>query len=104
MYYWEPLPIPEEYASKASGLAAISTREGFPGVEGMVAMYETKSGRSMQNFLFYHVLAAYKLIVILEGLYMHYIEGSASNPGAREFEWRVPMMVVQAQRLIERGG
>jgi hypothetical protein len=34
---------------------------------------------------------------------MHYIEGSASNPGAKEFEWRVPMMVVQAQRLIERG-
>ena len=103
MYYWEPLPIPEQYAERASALGAISTRPGFPNVAGMVAMYEAKSGRSMHDFLFYHVLAAYKLIVILEGLYMHYIEGSASNPGAREFEWRVPMMVVQAQRLIERG-
>jgi aminoglycoside phosphotransferase (APT) family kinase protein len=104
MYYWKPLPIPEEYAEKASQLGGLSTREGIPDVAGMVQMYEEKSGRSMQSFLFYHVLAAYKLIVILEGLYMHYIEGSASNPGAKEFEWRVPMMVVQAQRLIERGG
>ncbi len=104
MYYWQPLPIPEQYAEKASQLGAVSTWEGFPGVAEMVAMYEEKSGRSMQSFLFYHVLAAYKLIVILEGLYMHYIEGSASNPATKEFEWRVPMMVVQAQRLIASGG
>jgi aminoglycoside phosphotransferase (APT) family kinase protein len=104
MYYWEPLPIPEQYADRAQNLGGLTRREGFPDVAGMVAMYEARSGRSMQNFLFYHVLAAYKLIVILEGLYMHYIEGAAANPGAKEFEWRVPMMVVQAQRLIESGG
>lgn len=103
MYYWAPLPIPEQYADRASRLAAVTMQEGFPGVDEMVAMYERKSGRSMQSFLFYHALAAYKLIVILEGLYMHYIEGSAANPGAKEFEWRVPMMVVQAQRLIAGG-
>jgi aminoglycoside phosphotransferase (APT) family kinase protein len=104
MYYWEPLPIPERYADKAETLRELTTLEGFPRVPEMVAMYEQKSGRSMQSFLFYHVLAAYKLIVILEGLYMHYLEGSAANPNTKEFEWRVPMMVEQAQALIARGG
>jgi aminoglycoside phosphotransferase (APT) family kinase protein len=62
--------------------------------------YEQQSGRSMRNFLFYRVLAQYKLIVILEGLYMHYLEGAASNPGAAEFKVRVPMMIDTVQRLI----
>jgi aminoglycoside phosphotransferase (APT) family kinase protein len=104
MYYWHPLPIPDPYADKAEQLHAVSTEEGFPGVAEMVAMYERKSGRPMQHFLFYHVLANYKLIVILEGLYMQYIEGSASNPASADFEWRVPMMVTQAERLIAAGG
>ncbi|MEX0782506.1 MAG: phosphotransferase family protein [Dehalococcoidia bacterium] len=75
-------------------------RAGFPSVREMADRYEARSGRSMRSFLFYRVLAQYKLIVILEGLYMHYIEGAASNPGAKEFETRVPMMIETAQRLI----
>ena len=77
--------------------------EGFPDVAEMMAMYEARSGRSMRHFLFYRVLAVYKMIVILEGLYMHYIEGAAANPAAADFEWRVPMMVTGAELLIERG-
>jgi aminoglycoside phosphotransferase (APT) family kinase protein len=79
-------------------------RPGWMTPDELAARYEAKSGRSMKDLLFYRVLARYKLIIILEGLYMHYIEGSAANPGAADFEWRVPMMVASAQQLIDREG
>jgi aminoglycoside phosphotransferase (APT) family kinase protein len=78
----------------------LTTLEGFPTQDEMAAMYGEKSGTSMKNFAFYHVLAVYKLAIILEGLYMHYIEKTASNPGAAEFEWYVPVLIERAHRLM----
>jgi aminoglycoside phosphotransferase (APT) family kinase protein len=73
---------------------------GFPSREEMAARYEAKSGRSMKHFSFYSVLAVYKMAIILEGLYMHYIEKTASNPGAAEFEWYVPVLIDRMHRLM----
>jgi aminoglycoside phosphotransferase (APT) family kinase protein len=98
-----PEPVPG-YEAQASVFVRLIDREGFPNIEELSAMYEAKSGRSMRDLLFYRLLAAYKGIVILEGLYMHYIEGAAANPAAAEFEWRVPMLIETARRLIESGG
>jgi len=78
----------------------LTTAEGFPGGEEMAALYGQKSGRTMKHFAFYHVLAVYKLAIILEGLYMHYLEKTASNPGAAEFEWHVPVLVDRMHRLM----
>jgi aminoglycoside phosphotransferase (APT) family kinase protein len=104
MNQWMPLPPPPAYAARVSTISRVATAESFPPVERIAEIYEERSGRSMRNVLFYRVLAQYKLIVILEGLYMHFIEGSASNPGAAEFEWRVPMMVESTQMLIDSEG
>ena len=104
MNQWMPLPAPPGYEERVSSIPRVVGAASFPPVERIAEIYEARSGRSMQNVLFYRVLAQYKLIVILEGLYMHYIEGSASNPGAAEFEWRVPMMVEQSQTLIDAEG
>ncbi len=79
----------------------VTDLEGFPSVAEMAAMYEQKSGRSMKHFAFYHVLAVYKLAIILEGLYMHYIEKTASNPASAQFEWYVPVLVDRMHRLME---
>jgi hypothetical protein len=54
----------------------------------------------MKHFAFYHVLAVYKLAIILEGLYMHYLEKKASNPASAEFEWYVPVLVDRMHRLM----
>jgi aminoglycoside phosphotransferase (APT) family kinase protein len=78
----------------------LTTAEGFPSGEEMAALYGEKSGRTMKHFAFYHVLAVYKLAIILEGLYMHYLEKTASNPGAAEFEWHVPVLVDRMHRLM----
>jgi aminoglycoside phosphotransferase (APT) family kinase protein len=95
MNSWSPVgPLPP------GAPEPVHQRPGFPTAQEMAGRYEQRSGRSMQSFLFYRVLAQYKLIVILEGLYMHYLEGAASNPGAAEFEVRVPAMIENVQRLI----
>ena len=79
---------------------ALTTAEGFPTVDEMAGLYEAKSGKSMKNFAFYHVLAVYKLAIILEGLYMHYIEKTASNPASADFKWYVPVLVDRMHRIM----
>lgn len=101
---WMPaLPVPG-YENVAPVTPRVTDRPGFPTAGELAARYERLSGRSLREFLFYRVLAAYKGICIIEGLYMHYIEGAAANPGAADFEWRVPMMIASAQQLIASGG
>lgn len=78
----------------------LTTMEGFPTQEEMAAIYEEKSGRNMTHFPFYHAFAVYKLAIILEGLYMHYLEKTASNPESARFEWQVPNLVDRAHRII----
>ncbi len=97
--YWgetgdPPLPPGEEMVGEL-------TREpGFPAIEDMLGRYERRSGLPMTDFTFYHVLAVYKLAIILEGLYMHYLEATASNPDSAKFEWHVPMPIDRMQTLI----
>ena len=78
----------------------LTTLEGFPTQDEMADLYGQKSGISMKNFAFYHVLAVYKLAIILEGLYMHYLEKTASNPASAEFEWHVPVLVDRMHRIM----
>lgn len=54
----------------------------------------------MRNVAFYHVFAVFKLAVILEGLYMQYLQETGANPDSARFEWFVPVLVGRAQRLM----
>lgn len=80
--------------------STLTELEGFPTREEMAARYEARSGRSMRHFGFYRVLAVYKMAIILEGLYMLYLERAASNPGAADFAWYVPVLIDRMHRLM----
>ncbi len=80
----------------------VTAMEGFPTRDELATRYAEKTGRTMENFAFYHVMALWKLAIILEGLYVHYKTGTAANPGAAEFETRVPRLIERAQYLIDR--
>ena len=81
-------------------MPAVSIQPGFHSSAEMVSLYEEKSGRSMRNFSFYHAFAVYKLAIILEGLYMHYLEATAANPESARFELTVPGLVERCHRII----
>jgi aminoglycoside phosphotransferase (APT) family kinase protein len=80
----------------------LTAEPGFLRREEMAERYADRTGRQMKNFPFYHAMALWKLAIILEGLYVHYREGTASNPGAAEFETRVPALIRRAALVIER--
>ena len=96
--YWGPTGDPPEPEPKGSNF--ITSQPGFLSREDLIARYERKTGRTMKHFLFYHTFAVWKLAIILEGLYRHYLEGTASNPKANEFEWKVPQIVDRMHRIM----
>jgi len=92
----DPPPLP----GRESVASLDTTKEGFLTAEEIAALYERRSGRTMRHFTFYRVMAVYKLAIILEGLYMHYLESTASNPESARFEWMVPNLVDRMHRLM----
>ncbi len=97
-YWTEPGEQPEEAPPGINMLD--TTPPGFLNRAGLIARYEQRTGRSMQHVSFYLCLAVWKLAIILEGLYAHYLDGTASNPRAAEFEWRVPHEIARIERII----
>ena len=83
---------------------AMTQLPGFLSREEMAARYAQRTGRTMEYFPFYRCLAVWKYAVILEGLYRQYLEGTAANPKAAEFAWKVPQLVQRAQRIMAEAG
>ena len=98
MAYWGDTGEPPDQMVPSNN--TVTMMPGFLTREEMVARYEERSGRSMGHFPFYHTLALWKLTIIIEGLYMHYLEGTAANARAAEFEWRVPRMIERMHRSM----
>ena len=106
--YWgdpgDPFPfpdyVPEGYPSRFNTNNRITAEKGFPDHETLISMYERKSGRTVKYLDFYIIFSVFKLSVILEGLYMQYLEQTAVNPQNARYEWEVPLLVDRLQRLI----
>lgn len=64
--------------------------------------YATASGQTVDQLPFYMVLALFRLAVLLEGSYARFVRGESDNPRHAAFEQRVPDLLTQAARLIDR--
>lgn len=106
LIYWEdpedPAPPAPEGLPLLDGMRRLTQQAGFHTPAELASMYAEGSGRAVADLGFYRVLAIYKLLIILEGLYAGYLEGTGSNPEAATFEQGVPALVQRAQGLIER--
>jgi len=80
----------------------LTAQPGFATRDELSARYAERTGRRMEYFDWYHVLALWKLALILEGLYVHYKTGTASNPESGRFEFQVPDLIRRAHFLMER--
>lgn len=96
--YWGPTGAPPE--SMTPGSNTITSEPGFPSREELLARYEQRSGRSMRDFQFYYCLAVWKLAIIMEGLYMHFLGGTAANRRTGEMEQRVLQAIERMRRII----
>jgi aminoglycoside phosphotransferase (APT) family kinase protein len=80
-------------------LGGITRREGFPARDGLVAAYEQRTGRSMQDLRWYTTLALWKSIVFMEGNYKRAISGTTDDPYLKQFGDGVLELARQAEAV-----
>jgi len=96
--YW---PDESDTRSRPSPVTAISPQPGYLSRREMVARYETKTGRKMQNFPFYHAFAVFKLAIIMEGSYSRFVRGQADDPLFAGMKERVPALADTAWSICQ---
>jgi aminoglycoside phosphotransferase (APT) family kinase protein len=80
-------------------LGGVTRREGFPARDGLVAAYEQRTGRSMQDLRWYTTLALWKSIVFMEGNYKRAVSGTTDDPYLKQFGDGVLELARQAEAV-----
>jgi aminoglycoside phosphotransferase (APT) family kinase protein len=84
-------------------LQAVTRKEGFPTRAEMIALYEERSGRSMQALDWYVTLALWKAVVFMEGNYKRAVSGATDDPYLKAFGDGVLELARRAVEVSERG-
>jgi aminoglycoside phosphotransferase (APT) family kinase protein len=65
----------------------------------LVERYAARSGRSVDAIRFYHVLALYRLAVIIAQIYVRYHRGQTQDERFAAFGALVPLIAEQARSV-----
>ena len=84
-------------------LHSVTSLEGFPSRAEVVALYEERSGRSMQALNWYVTLAVWKAIVFMEGNYKRALAGSTDDPYLQAFGDGVIEIAERAKYVSQHG-
>ena len=84
-------------------LGGVTRREGFPTRDELIAAYEQRTGRSMQDLRWYTTLALWKSIVFMEGNYKRAVSGTTDDPYLKQFGEGVLELARQAE-VVAYGG
>jgi aminoglycoside phosphotransferase (APT) family kinase protein len=95
-YLTATYPEPGDDAFTLFALAAVTTREGFPTRDELIARYEQRSGRSMSSVHWYQTLALWKSAVFLEGSYKRLLAGTTDDPFFTKLAEGVPEIARRA--------
>ncbi|MDX6698442.1 MAG: hypothetical protein QOE65_1839 [Solirubrobacteraceae bacterium] len=79
-----------------AALSGVTTAEGFPSRDDLIARYEERSGRSMSNLAWYQTLALWKSAVFLEGSYKRLLAGTTDDPFFKLLDKGVPEIARRA--------
>jgi aminoglycoside phosphotransferase (APT) family kinase protein len=84
-------------------LQNVTSLEGFPTRQEMIARYEERSGRSMQALSWYVALALWKAVVFMEGNYKRAISGASDDPYLKAFGEGVVELADRALEVTRNG-
>jgi aminoglycoside phosphotransferase (APT) family kinase protein len=84
-------------------LQAVTRKEGFPTRAEMIALYEERSGRSMQALDWYVTLALWKAVVFMEGNYKRAVSGTTDDPYLKAFGDGVLELARRAADVSQHG-
>jgi aminoglycoside phosphotransferase (APT) family kinase protein len=86
---------------KVGALSPVTTWDGFPTRDELIARYEERSGRSMASVGWYQTLALWKSAVFLEGSYARLLAGTTDDPFFQLLEHGVPELAGRAWELSQ---
>ncbi len=98
--YWVQADDPEILRQVAFGPTMLP---GNPTRAEFVALYAQKSGRNVDNLVFYYVYGLFKLAVIGQQIYKRYKSGYSKDPRFAHLNHVVRVLGQTAVRAIERG-
>ncbi len=98
--YWVQADDPEILQQVALGPTALP---GNPTRAEFVERYAQKSGRSIENPVFYYVYGLFKLAVIGQQIYKRYKSGYSKDPRFAHLNYVVRVLGQTAVRAIKRG-
>jgi aminoglycoside phosphotransferase (APT) family kinase protein len=99
--FWTEASDPE--GGLREHLGKVTRAEGYPTREELIARYEERSGRSMQDLRWYVTLALWKSVVFMEGNYKRAVAGTTDDPYLKQFGEGVLELARQAEE-VARGG
>jgi aminoglycoside phosphotransferase (APT) family kinase protein len=74
---------------------------GMPLRDELVGIYEQASGKSVRDFVYYRVLAHFKVAIVLEGGYARFLGGEVDNPKVARYNDSILAAGQSAAALIE---
>ncbi|MRG84891.1 phosphotransferase family protein [Salinibacillus xinjiangensis] len=82
-------------------LEITTAQPGFITREEFLQMYVSKTGRDISSFLFYLVLAYFKIAVTQQQIYYRYKSGTTNDPRFARFKQSVRNLIIYSDRLIQ---
>jgi aminoglycoside phosphotransferase (APT) family kinase protein len=87
----------------AFDLSSVTRLDGFPTRAELVARYEERSGRRVDDIRWYQTLATWKAVVFMEGNYKRAVAGMTDDPFLRSFGDGVVELAERAEELAFAG-
>jgi aminoglycoside phosphotransferase (APT) family kinase protein len=90
-------------APNALGASPATAAPGFPTRAELVARYEERTRRTLEQLAWFEALALWKAAVFCEAIYGRYLRGELGEaPPAARFEEGVPALVDAAEQALDR--
>ncbi|MFT5746988.1 MAG: aminoglycoside phosphotransferase (APT) family kinase protein [Paraglaciecola sp.] len=85
------------------GFPSPTAMDGNPGRNELVEMYAKKSGRSIDNLVFYYAFGLFKIAVIVQQIYYRYDKGLTTDPRFKELNKATQLFTTMAWQAIQKG-
>ena len=84
------------------GIPSPTAMPGNPSRTEVVEMYAQKSGRPINNLIFYYVFGLFKIAVIAQQIYYRYHHGLTSDPKFAKLDKAAELLCMMGQQSIQK--
>ena len=98
--YWS---MDSDSALITQGFPSPTAMPGNPGRHELVEMYAQKTGRSIDNLVFYYAFGLFKIAVIVQQIYYRYQKGLTTDPRFKDLNKATQLFTTMAWQSIQKG-